>query len=207
VEGKFVSGAQPPLASASLRPLVEAIAASAEAERRHHRTRKRKRGDRSRSFFDDHDRFALAAMVAIRFADDNSPISFGKRRSAWASARHAAALFAPGQGQQVSFAHRRVEGALMARPAFNAPARHETAARRLATKDRKLEGLAAEWVAVSGALLARLNSPGSSASRACARALLGRLGWDRVPPMVWARVGKLLAPNEVNGLVDLFVSA
>lgn len=179
----------------SLRPIVEAVAAEAEADRRHHRTRKRSRGDCSRGFFDDPDRFALAAMMAVQLAGEAALMSFGDRRSEWAAARHAAALFGPGRGQRVTYSHRPVEGALMAQAVFKAPDRHETAARRLTRKRRTLEGLPATWVAVSGALLAQLNGAARSGARAYARGLLGRLGWRDVPPSTWTRLGQLLEPN------------
>ncbi|MGH1591790.1 hypothetical protein ACRBEV_29630 [Methylobacterium phyllosphaerae] len=184
---------------------MEAVAAEAEADRRHHRTRKRSRGDCSKGFFDDPDRFALAAMVAAQLSGEASPMQFGGLRSDWSSAHHAAALFAPGRGQHVTYSHRRVDGALIARATFRAPDRHEMAARRLTRKQRTLEGLPATWVALSGALLAQLNSSARSGTRAHARGLLGRLGWRDVPPSTWIRLGQLLAPNEINGLGELLV--
>ncbi|WP_267428295.1 hypothetical protein [Methylobacterium sp. GC_Met_2] len=191
----------------SLRPLVEAIAAEAEADRRRHRTRKRARGDCSKSFFDDGDRFALAAMVAMQLASEEAPMSFGGRRSDWSSARHAAALFAPGRGQRVAYAHRLADGSIIAKADFAAgPERHETAARRLARKHKTLEGLAAAWVSLSGCLLATLNSSAKSGARAHSRALLGVLGWRDVSPLVWLRLGQLLARSEINHLAELFVT-
>lgn len=189
----------------SLRPLVEAVAAEAQADRKHHRTRKRTRGDCSRGFFDDPDRFALAAMVGMQLASEASPMQFGGLRSDWSSAHHAAALFAPGRGQHVTYSHRRVDGALVAQATFRAHDRHETAARRLTRKQRTLEGLPATWVALSGALLAHLNSSARSGTRAYARGLLGRLGWRDVPPSIWMRLGQLLAPSEINSLGELLI--
>ncbi|MFB0490068.1 hypothetical protein ABIE45_002654 [Methylobacterium sp. OAE515] len=191
----------------SLRPLVEAVAAEAEADRNHHRTRKRTRGDCSKGFFDDPDRFALAAMVAMGLAGETSPIQFGGLRSGWSSARHAAALFAPGRGQRVRYAHRLAGDAIIARADFAAgPERHETAARRLARKHRALEGLPATWVHLSGCLLAMLNSPAPSGARAYARGLLDRLGWRNLSPLVWIRLGQLLSRSEINHLAELFAN-
>lgn len=191
----------------SLRPIVEAVAAEAEAERQRHRRRKRSRGDCSKGFFDDPDRFALAAMVAMGLAGETSPMQFGGLRSGWSSARHAAALFAPGAGQRITYAHRLAGDAIMARAEFAAgPERHDTAARRLARKHRALEGLPATWVHLSGCLLARLNSPARDGARAYARALLVALGWRNLSPLVWIRLGQLLSRNENRGLAELLVS-
>lgn len=201
----FAAGQSRAYAAHSLRPVVEAIAAEAEANRRHHRTRKRSRGDCSRGFFDDPDRFALAAMVGMQLAGEASPIHFGGHRSDWSSAHHAAALFAPGRGQKVTYSHRRADGWVLARAAFKAQGCHEIAARRLTRKRRTLEPLPATWVSLSGALLAQLNSSATSGARAYVRGLLGRLGWRDVPPSTWMRLGQLLAPNEINGLGELLV--
>lgn len=192
-------------AAHSLRLIVEAVAAEAEADRRHHRTRRRSRGDCSRAFFDDPDRFALAGMVAMQLAGEASPVQFGGLRSDWSSAHHAAALFAPGRGQSVTYSHRRADGWVLARAAFKAPDCHEMAARRLTRKRRTLEPLPATWVALSGALLAQLNSSARSGARAYARSLLGRLGWRDVPPSTWMRLSQLLAPKEINGLTELLL--
>ncbi|MEE7450276.1 hypothetical protein MRF4_22120 [Methylobacterium radiotolerans] len=144
-------------------------------------------------------------MVGMQLAGEASPMQFGGLRSSWSSAHHAAALFAPGRGQRVTYSHRHVDGAVMARAMFKAPNRHETAARRLTRKQRTLEPLPATWVALSGALLAQLNSSATSGARAYARGLLSRLGWRDVPPSAWMRLGQLLAPNEINGLGELLV--
>lgn len=193
--------------ASSLRPLVEAVAAEAEADRQRHRRRKRSRGDCSKGFFDDPDRFALAAMVGMQLAGEASPMQFGGLRSGWSSARHAAALFAPGRGQRVTYAHRLADGAIMAHANFAAgPERHETAARRLARKHRELEGLPATWVALSGGLLAQLNSSARSGARAYARGLLACLGWRNLSPLVWIRLGQLLSRREINDLAELFVN-
>jgi|GEM_PF-1971672 len=201
----FSSGQPRAYAAHSLRRIVEAVAAEAEADRKHHRTRKRTRGDCSRGFFDDPDRFALAGMVAMQLAGEASLMRFGGLRSNWSSAHHAAALLAPGRGQRVTYSHRRADGWVLARAAFKAPARHEMAARRLTRKQRTLEGLPATWVSLSGALLAHLNSSARSGARAYAKGLLSRLGWRDVPPSTWLRLGQLLAPKEINGLGELLI--
>lgn len=188
----------------AIRRHVVKVAAEAAAELHHHRTRIRARGDRSRPFWSDPDRYALALMAAIRNQGDHSLVRFGTGASDWGAARHAAALAAPGDGQRVRYVHRMVDGVFKARPQFHAgPDSHDTAARRLARKHRQLHGLPATWVCLSGTMLGILNSPVGGAGRRHARAMLALLGWRGLPPTVWQRLGQLMTPSKINGLADV----
>lgn len=188
----------------AIRRHVVQVAAEAAAEHHHHRTRTRARGDRSRPFWGDCDRFALALMKAIRIQGEHSLIRFGTGASDWGAARHSAALVAPGDGQRVTYVHRMVGGVFKARPQFHTGTEsHDTAARRLTRKHRQLQGLPATWVCMSGTMLGILNSPVNGAGRTHARAMLGLLGWRDLPPEVWKRLDQLITPSKINGLADV----
>lgn len=186
-----------------IRQLVRAIADAAENERQQYRGRKRRQGDCGRGFFEDPDRFALAAMMAMQMSGNDVLIHFGTRRSDWAAALHAASLMSPGRGQRVTYVHYHEHGSLHARAVFMAPDRHETAARRLDRKRRALEGLPQTWACLSACLLNTLNAGVTGAARTHTLALLGLLGWHAIPRAVWARLAQVVEPSNISALQEL----
>lgn len=189
-----------------IRQLVQAIADAAEAERQEFRGRKRRQGDRGRSFWEDPDRFALAAMMAMQMAGGDVLMKFGVSRADWAAARHAAALVAPGRGVHVNWIHHHDGSAVCARAAFRAPELHDTAARRLDRKRRALDGLPQNWACLSACLLNTLNAGATGAARTHTLALLEVLGWHAIPRAVWARLAQVIEPSNIRALRELLIN-
>lgn len=190
-------GAGRTAAARFLRRVATAVGKAAKAEQKHDRTRVRARGDCSRSFFDDPDRFAIALMMAIREPHGSELLRFGVGGSNWAAARHAAALLAPGRGQRVRYTFRVRGGRVRAQPEFVVGReRHDAAARRLHGKHRSLNGLPLTWCTVSALVLKLVNSTIQGAGRRHAYACLSILGWRDAAGPAFAGLDKLLISSK-----------